>query len=390
VTRISSPAHLAAGVLLCLVLAGCQGRGLPVGTPPGGSGSRHLQIAVVDFDRAARAHPRWPELEALDQRIADLQARLAVPSAGPAGGPQIDLSPQLRAAAQQEMEQLRPEIKKEFEQQASALQSAARKELDAYVAKLRADEQAEFDTKRAALEAQARAAIDGKQQAMVKDNEQYQRQILEQYRLPLLNLRLKLEAVQQTNKQEGDKLAAQVDALTKERDDKIAAHEKANEQAFGEFQKQQMQQYAESVAALQQQLTKQGQALIDQKTAEINARLHTQLSAKQAEITARINSRLRTDLNARQAALVQSARQQFAQAQARAQGTIQAREAAEQVQLKDARDERARLLATILADLRVDATELGQQKGYDVILTQVVAAVDAADITDELIARLKR
>jgi Skp family chaperone for outer membrane proteins len=47
-------------------------------------------------------------------------------------------------------------------------------------------------------------------------------------------------------------------------------------------------------------------------------------------------------------------------------------------------------MAEILADLRVEAAALAQQKGYDIILTQTQAAVDVTDVTDDLIARIKR
>ncbi len=383
-------ARLAAAAIVSCALAGCQGLRLGGGTPARApAGGRAPQIAVVDFSRAVRAHPRWPELEALDRRIGDLQARLAVPGAGPAGGPQADLEPELRAAVQQEVAQLRPEFSKAFQQQATGLQDAARKELEAYAAKLRADGQAEFERRRAQLEAQTRKAVEDKQQAFAKDNDQFQQQMFEQYRLQLLNLRLKLEAVQQTNKQEGEKLSTQLEAVTKERDGKIAAYEKANAQALEEFQKQQTQQYAAAVTALQQEISKGGQALLDRKVAEVAARLHTQIGAKQAEISRQLNVRLQADLRARQEAIVANARQQLARSRGQAREAARSREAVELAQLQDAREERARLLATILADLRIEATEMGQQKGYGVIVTQTLAAVDAVDVTDELIARLR-
>lgn len=378
-------------VVLACVLAGCQGRGPSGGpapptpsAPPQGS-----RIAVVDFTRAVHAHPRWRELEDLDNRIADLQARLVLPPSARAQLPR-DLAPEFRAEAEREVEHLRPEFRREFQQQASALQNTARRELEAFATKLRADQQARFDARRGELEAQARKAVQDKQQEIVKDNEQFQHQTLAQYRLQLLNLRLKLETVQQTNKQEADKLNGQIEALTKERDDKIAAHEKANQQALQEFQQQQTQQFNATIADLQQQLSKEGQQLLNQKVAEINARLHTQIEAKQAELNTQLNTRLRTQLKAREQALVATAREQLTRAQAQVQGEGRARLAAQQAQLQAVREQRTRLIASILADLRVEAAALAQQKGYDAILTQALTTVDAVDATDDLIARIKR
>ena len=51
---------------------------------------------------------------------------------------------------------------------------------------------------------------------------------------------------------------------------------------------------------------------------------------------------------------------------------------------------RARLYAVILADLRVEAVGLAQEKHWDVVLTQTIAAPGTIDGTDELIARIKR
>jgi len=379
-----------AAVALACLFAGCQGRG-----PAGGSSSppaapRELRIAVVDFTRAARAHPRWSELQALDRRLADLQAQLAVPVSAQFQPPRIDLAPEFRAEAQRQVDQMRPEFRKEFEQQASAMQDAARREVEAYAAKVHADEQVRFDQKRAELETAARKAIVDKQAEIMKDNEQFDRQTLEQYRLQLLNLRLKLDTVGQTDKQAAATVSAQIEATTKERDDKIAAHTQANQQALQTFQQQQAQQFNAAVTELQHEISKEGQTLLNQKAAEVNARLHTQVEAKQAEINVQLNTRLKTQLKAREQVLVSGARAQITRAREQATAAIRARLQAQQAQLQAARDERGRLLATILADLRVEAAALAQQKGYDVILTQAVATVDAVDATDDLIARLKR
>lgn len=398
----SRPARLgrALGALAAAaLLAGCQGRGPAGGRPPEPEGSGgaqatqarpRLRIAVVDLARATRAHPRWGELQALDNRIGDLQAQLAVPQSARFEPPRIDLGPQMKAEAARAVEQLRPEFRREMQQEVAALQDAARRELEAYAARVRADQQAQFDVKQKALEAQTTQAVDAKQQEIATDNEQYQEQVLQEYRLPLLNLRLKLEDVQQTDKQAADRLNAQMQALTKERDDKVAAHERANQQALGEFQRQQAQAYAAAVQDLLQQLTAKGRRLIDQKGAEINARLRAQVQAREAALNRDLNARLQSQLKARQEALVAGAREQLLRAQEQAQAASRARAQSLEAQLLAAQEERARLVASILADLRVEAAAVAQRQGYDVILTQTVAAVDAEDITDALIARLKR
>ena len=387
---------------LVLFLAGCQMRG-PAGRnpPPSSSGesvqrgagaaaAASIRVAVVDLTRAAAAHPRWPELAALDQRIAGLQAELAAPQAGQVAPLQIDLAPQMKAEADRAVEQLRPEFRTQFEQGASALQDAARRELAAFADKVRADQQSEFETRRKALEEQITKAIQEKQQEIAQDNSQFQQQALEQYRIPLLNLRLKQDTVQPADRQEADRLSAQIQALTKERDDKVAVHEKANLQTLQEFQKQQSDQYTAAIADLRRELTADGQRLIDAKAAEIDAGLRQQIATKQAELNTAFNTRLQGELKAREQVLVAAAQQQAARAQQQAAEAARARAQTVEAQLRTAQEERARLLAAIMADLRVEATALAQAKGWDLILTQTVATVDATDATDDLIARLKR
>ncbi|HYM70576.1 MAG TPA: hypothetical protein VEZ44_13350 [bacterium] len=373
-------------------MSACQGHtpASQSAAPPAATVPAGPKVAVVDFTRALHAHPRWSEVDAIDRRIAQLQGQLAMPTASQFQMPQINLQPQIQAAAQQEVEQMRPQFQQQFTQTATALRDASRKELDAFVAQVRAADQAQFDQKQQALQAQFGKQIQDKQQALDKDNEQFQQRTLEQYRLALLNLHLKRDAVAPGNRQQQQDLDQQIQAMTKERDDKIAAHEKANQQALLDFQQQQNQAYTQQIKDLEAQLTKDAQQQVAQKQAEINARLHDVLVAKQTELNTQMNTKLKADLQARQQALVQGARTQLERAQQQAVTDARAQGQTLRAQLQDAEGERARLLAGILADLRVEAAALAQQKGYDIILTQTQAAVDVTDITDDLIARIKR
>ena len=391
--------RLLALAALALACMGCHGRAPgagAAGTPPvpataiSPAGTHPLRLAVVDFVRVAQAHPRWGELDALNHRIAELEAALALPSTAQVPLPQIDLGPQMRAEVERELEQLRPEFRQQFEREAAALQDEAKRELDGYVAKVRADTEAEFETRRAALEAQTRKAVQDKQDETTKDMGQFEQQTLEQYRMRLVNLRLKTEAVQQTDRQEAERLSTQLQELTKERDGKIAAHDKESQTALQEFQQLQTQQYVAAVADLQKQLSADGQRLIDQKAGELNARLRDQLAARQAALNTEMNARLRVELQAREQTLVAGAREQAGRAQEQANSAARARVQALQAQLQAAQLERARFLETILAEARIEAAALAQEKGYDLILTQALGTVDAVDATDELITRIKR
>src|SRR3990170_3687940 len=67
-------------LLTALAVGGCRGIGpaarsqpTPSATPAG------PHIGVVDVETVARAHPRWPELDALTKKLADVAAQLATP-----------------------------------------------------------------------------------------------------------------------------------------------------------------------------------------------------------------------------------------------------------------------------------------------------------------------
>jgi hypothetical protein len=387
-------ARITLAAAAALVLAGCGGVRLPWGRPapppvPAAGGPR---VVVVDLDRASRAHPRWGEVDALDRRIQDLLGQLSAvtASAHVAAPPSVDLTPELRAAVQQESAQLTPQFRRRMDAEASGAQAAARRELDAYAAKVHADQQREFESKQVEIHAAVQKAIQDKAAALQQDSAQFQQQTLEQYRLPLLNLRLKLDAAAPTDKKESDRIAQQLQALTKERDDKIAAHDKANQETLAAFQKQQQDEFSQQIQALQQDLSKRGQQLINKKAEELSARLHTDLSAKQAQLNAELTARMQADMHARQQAIISTARSQIAAAQSQSLQTLQVRVTSLRAQISEAQAERVRLMAAIMADLRVETAALAQQKGWDVVLTRALDAPDAPDVTADLIARIKK
>lgn len=374
---------------LAALVVGCGGR-TPAAHPPSSSpaseaspqaGPRALRIAVVDLARAARVHPRWPEVTVLDRQVSELQAKLALETSGAAGRiepPKIDLTPEMQAA----VERMQPE----FQREAEAVKAAARQDMDAYVAQLRVEDQKKAEAKRAELEAELTKAVRDKQQALEADTQQFQQQTMGEYRLPLLNLKLKLETLQPAGKGESDRLTQQIQALTNERDEKIAAHEKANRQALEDFQKERVQASSAELQAYQAQLAKEGQQLVNERAAKVTEQVRAQLTAKQAEF----NQRLR----GQEQAIVSAARgTQAREAEARYRALVEAETArirALQEELRGVQLGRARVFAVILADLRVEAAALAQEKGWDVVLTQAIVAPGTVDATDELIARIRR
>ena len=379
---------------LAALTLGCTARapaGRPPSTPPAAetpsAGSpRALKIAVVDLTRVTRAHPRWPEVMALDRQISDLQARVAAavanaPTMVRVDLPKVDLTPEMKAA----IERMRPEV----QQEAEAARAAARQDLNAYVAQLRLEQQKKIEAKQAEAQAELTKVVDEKAQALSKDNQQFQQQTMAEYRLSLLNLKLKLEDVQQTGKGEADRLNAQIQAVTKERDDKIAAHEKANQQVLQQFQTEQVQAATAQIKAYQDQLTKEGQRLVDERSTKATQEVRIKLEAMQQEFKQRLQRQQQTIVSAARDAQTREVEKVKAQAQKQAQAEFSQVRALEG-ELQTVARARARLYAVILADLRVEAVGLAQEKHWDVVLTQTIAAPGTIDGTDELIARIKR
>lgn len=385
-------------VLACTALAaltvGCTARtpgAQPPATPPAAEAPsratpRALRIAVVDLARAVRVHPRWPELVALDRQISDIKARIALTAGsrlapGRIELPKVDLTPEMKAA----VSRMRPEL----QQEAEAVKAEARKELDAYVARLRAEQQKKMQARRAEVEADLTKAVQDKQQALNKDTEQFQQRTFAEYRLPLLNLKLKLEDVQQTAKGESERLNQQLQTLTKERDDKIASHEKANHQALQDFQKEQVQAGNARLQSYQEQLSKEGQQLVDERATKLTAEVRAKLDAKQAEFNQRLRQQEQALVSAARHTQTLEAERIKSQMEKQVQaGTARVRTLQEELQA--AQRGHARLFGVILADLRVEAAALAQEKGWDVVLVQAIAAPGTIDATDELIARIKR
>jgi Skp family chaperone for outer membrane proteins len=383
---------------LVALAAGCTSRGpvsRPPATPPGPEtstpGPRTPRIAVVDLTRAMRVHPRWTEVTTLEHQISGLQAKIvAVTENRPATAirlslPRVDLTPEMRAA----VERMRPEL----QQQAEVVKAAARKELEAFVAELRAEQQKKVDAKRAELEAQLVKAVQDKQQALNKDNQQVQQQTMAEYRLQLLNLKLKIEDVQQTGKGEADKLQAQLTALTKERDDKITGHEKANQQVLADFQKAQIEASNAQLKVYQDELTKDGQRRVDERAAQLTAQVHAKLDAMQADFNRRLRQQQTSIVSTAREAQTREVERMKTQAQQQVRQLAQAEVAkvrALQEELLAAQRGRAQLYRVILADLRIEAAALAQEKGWDMVLTQAIAAPGTIDGTDELIARIRR
>src|SRR3972149_6358642 len=177
--------------VLAVGTVGCRRQAAPV-TPPAVVSvepPRAARVAVVGLQRAARAHPRWRELNAVIERIQRTEVELMV-APPPPPVPETDL----RKALDEEAVRLRSAFTKELD----ALRDESRRQLDAHAADIRK----ELEEKRRQLRV-------------------VELEIMEEYRYPILNLRVRGEVAALSSEAEARAIVRQISALPTERDEQI-------------------------------------------------------------------------------------------------------------------------------------------------------------------------
>ncbi|MBI4277746.1 MAG: hypothetical protein HY660_04765, partial [Armatimonadetes bacterium] len=191
-------------------------------------GPSQPQVGIVDLTAVARVHPRWPALETLSRDMEALQIQIAAPPPPPPL-PRFDFEAILR----EEAERLRVLLQGEV----AALRAQAQRELDEYLAEQSKAQEARLQELRKALEEELKRDVEARQRAAQAEVNAFEGRVLEEYRLPLLNLRLKLQTVQFTSREESERLVKEFERLQAERSAKIKTHEQEVEAALNEDQK---------------------------------------------------------------------------------------------------------------------------------------------------------
>lgn len=358
-------------VLITLALGGCRGPSAtgvsPAATP---SASR---IGVVDLVAVGKGHPRWPEVEAVNKRLAEIEAQLAQPPPLP---PMMQARIQIRLRAQARKLQVR------YQQEITSLGRRQEERLARYVARVRAEQEAPLRRLRAQLGADYAKAVEARVQALRADLRQYELQVLDAYRFPMANLRLKADVVGVATEEELRRITAELDRLLTERDAKIRARAEVLDVVLRDFQK------AREVEATAR-LERAGLA------AEAETRRLTM--AKERELVAETKRLARGRQRAFQARLA-SFRQGFRgigedlldSAQRRYVEGLRQREQQLLAERQALMEQRQRLEDTILADVKIEVAAIAASRGLDVVLTRTLVNVAGEDLTQQIIARIKR
>lgn len=354
--------------LAAVLLGGCRGRAQNTSAPSG-----ETRVGVVDLAVVTRAHPDWRELDAVLRQVQDVQAQLAqLPP--PPTATQADLQRMLDAEAQR----LRVELAKELE----FLRLDGQRRLETYANEIRGEQEARLEQTRKDLEAQGERDLMATHDEMRAQLRAAEQQIRDEYRYPLLNLRLRAEVAGLTSEDEAKQLLQQMQALQQEREGRIQAKADEMQQSFAEFQKTAEADINAELKAAQDALQFEGQ----QRLAARERETQVELTRAAAELEKTFRSRL----DARRRQIMQMGQIQLQGRQGTYTESLSERSRRLQAELAALQQQRARLEDSILAEVKIEVAAIAQQRRLDVVLTRYITNVTGLDITADVVAKLKR
>jgi hypothetical protein len=389
-----------AALLSALLLIGCARGQAPLPPPaPGAATPRATRVGLVDLDRIADQHPRAQELAALRRRVAEVEVAMRIPLPPPEiARPQIrDLGPQMQARVRELLEQQAAELRRTYEEELRLLERQGKEELEQFVRQVTAEQQEKMRQRQEALQAEVRARAEAKQKEMEPRLRTYEEQVVREYRIPLLNLRLRLEVVQQTDRQQFERLVAEYERLQRERDAKVEAFGAEQRKEFESFLKQAEEQARQQMEAHRAELEAGGRKRIQERETVVRNRLREAAAAREKQFREVMTAREREVVGgaqgeARDAAA--AARRQLERIVERARTKYLEEERARQEQLQKQlvalRNQQAHLETTILAEVRIEVATIALEQNLDVVLVRYVTQIGGVDITDEVLNRLRR
>lgn len=377
------PRDLAIGFVLIAVtaVAGCTsgggaGRPAPVSTP--GAEVTPVQqtvVAVVDVQAVLRSHRRWPELEAVLKRIDALQARLSNPLPFPEPpAAEADIQASLQAEGGRLFAAVQAEV--------TALEEQAKRRFDAFVTDLKAEQEGKLADRQRSLNVELQKVIEARRDELQRDLEKFELSTMGEYRLPLLNLRLKADVVGVTNEEEGKRLSEEADRLLRERDAKVRTRAQALDRGLDEFQKAKTNEAEAQLKDLIKTLEDEAVAKIAARQAEHRAELEAEAKTREAALNKALEERRKLLVGGTEDQL-RAVQEQYAR-QAQAEATKL------QAEMRAVQEQRIRLEDSVLAEIKIEIATVAQERKVDVVLSRALATAGAVDLTRAVIARLRR
>jgi Skp family chaperone for outer membrane proteins len=353
--------------LAAVLAGGCRGR-----AQNSSATAADARIGVVDLQVVTHAHPRWQDLDVLLQQEKDVQAELAMipqPPSLPA--------PEVQRVLDEEAKRLRLELGKEVE----FLRVEGQRQIEAFANELRHDAEARLVQLQHDLRAQGEEELIAKRDAMRTQLREAEQNIRDEYRYPLLNLRLRAEVAGLASEAEGKQLLQEMQALQEERDARIQEKMDELQGVFGEFQKAKESEINAKLKAEQDALEAEGrqrlaarqqgaQADFAHAAVDLEKTFQARLERRQEMISGR-----QAPLPGRQGTYTQSLIDRSRQLQS---------------ELVALRDKRQRLEDSILAEVKIEVATIAQTRRLDVVLTRYVSNVAGIDITADVVAKLKQ
>ena len=371
-----SPGHatrtaVRAGIVLALavvLVAGCRGRVRSTSAPVA-----ETRVGVVDLQIVTRAHPRWKELDAVVQQLQDVQAQLALL-------PPVPVMPEadVRQALDLEGRRLQGELDKEL----AFLKQDGERRLQAFADELHSEQSAKLEQMRQDLETQGDREILARREELRTQLRAAEQSIRDEYRYPLLNLRLRAEVAGLTSEEEAKQLQQQAQALQDEREQRIAVKAEETQKAFTEFQKVKEDEINANLRAAQEAARVEGQRRLQLRQQELQEELRHAAGGLEETFRARLERRRKELLAAAQRPLPGRERT-YAESVGERNQRLRA-------ELASLQEQRFRLEDGILAEVKIEVAAIAQDRKLDVVLTRLVTNVAGIDITSDVVQKFKR
>lgn len=372
---------LAACALLAFAatLAGCRPQGAvqptPSPSPAAVETPAGYSVARVDVGAALQAHRRWPELEALTKKVESLQVRLGAPLPPPE-------VPDLGAAMDAELKAEAERLQSLYRGEMKLLEEQAKQRMEAFANDVRAENEAKIADRHRVINADLQRSMETKRDDLQKELERFELAAMAEYRIPLLNLRLKGDVVGLANEEEAKRVSAEAERITTERDGKIRTKSQSLEKAFQEFQQARVTEAEAQLKAIGTSLNEDAEKRVAAKQQEI-----------QAELKAAVKSReeaFQRAMDEKKKVLTGGAQAQVRSLQERYLSRAQSEAGRLQQELGEVVGQRIRLEYSMIADVRIEVATIAQERKFDLVLSRAVAAPGAIDLTQDVIARLRR
>lgn len=354
--------------LAALLAGGCRGR-----AQNSSATAAETRVGVVDLQVVTRAHPRWQDLDVLLQQEKSVQAQLGIvpqPPSLPA--------PEIQRVLDEEAKRLRVELGKEVE----FLRVEGQRQIEAFANELRHDAEARLAQLQHDLREQGEEELMAKRDALRAQLHEAEQNIRDEYRYPLLNLRLRAEVAGLSSEAEGKQLLQEMQALQEERDARI--QEKMNElqSVFSELQK-----------AKESEINGKLKAEQDALEAEGRQRLAVRQQAAQADFAhaaVDLEKTFQARLERRREEMILGGQAPLPRRQGTYTQSLIDRSRQLQSELVALREKRQRLEDSILAEVKIEVAAIAQTRRLDVVLTRYVSNATGVDITADVVAKLKQ